>query len=425
MRRIVKVAQREYLATVRTKTFILGVLMAPVIIAGIVFFTGRINKERTGPRPAVRVALIDLSKELSDELSSSFDRYNESHRQRQIQLQQLDFDETNFERIGRRQKEKLRDGRLGMYIVVDSDVISGQGEVHLYTYSTKASDFDVPFTVENLLNRAVVNRRCELQNISPKLLAELRRRVATEFVDIGSAGKQERVKDKGARVVEMMVPFFFMYLMFFGIFVNGQQMLTSIIEEKSSRVIEVLLSAVSPFELMAGKILGLVGIGLTVVGLWAVAAYTAAIWQGLGVEITTELVLYFGIYYILGFVLLSSILAGIGSMCNTLKEAQSLMMPVTLIFILPLVSWFNLVRNPDGLFSRVLSFVPPLTPMVMVLRLSAGSSTAFMEVFASIALLVAAVLAVVWAAARVFRTGILMYGKRPTLREIMRWLRQR
>ena len=123
-----------------------------------------------------------------------------------------------------------------------------------------------------------------------------------------------------------------MYLLFLGIISVGQHMLSSIIQEKSSRVIEVLLAAISPFQLMAGKILGLVGIGLTVVCLWAVVAYLTAYWQGLNIDIAPGILLYFTIYYILAFLFFSSIMVGIGSICNTIKETQSLMIPVTLLF---------------------------------------------------------------------------------------------
>jgi ABC-2 type transport system permease protein len=222
----------------------------------------------------------------------------------------------------------------------------------------------------------------------------------------------------------MLVPFFFMYLIFMGMVGTGQQMLGSIIEEKNSRIIEVLLSAVSPFQLMTGKILGLAGIGLTVMALWAVAAYTAASLQGLNVDVSAEMLLYFVIYYILGFLFFSAILTGIGSVCNTIKETQSLMMPVMLIFIIPMIAWFKLVQSPNGTMARVFSFIPPVTPMVMVLRLAAGADVWFVEIVASILLLVLAVLAVTWAAAKIFRTGILMYGKKPGIFEILRWLRQ-
>jgi ABC-2 type transport system permease protein len=221
-----------------------------------------------------------------------------------------------------------------------------------------------------------------------------------------------------------MVPFFFMFLMFMGIYANGQQMLTSIIEEKSSRVIEVLLSAVSPFQLMAGKILGIAGIGLTVIALWGIAAYATANWQGLNIEVPVELMLYFAVYYILGFLLFTSILAAIGSVCNTIKEAQSLMMPISFLFILPIMAWPLFVEHPEGTMAKAASFFPLLTPMVMILRISSSSDVSLIEILATMVVLAVAVLAVMWMSAKIFRTGILMYGKRPNLTEILRWLRQ-
>lgn len=424
MSRILKVAQREYIETVKTKTFIISVLMAPLIVAGIVFFAGRISRGKAGPRPPMKVAVSGLSGELLDEVKACFDEYNKSNPSRQIQLEMIDLDHPDPDELSKKQKDRLRRGRLDMYIVLGKDIVEGTGKIRLYTHSTKASDLDLVWKIESLFNRAVVNRRCDLHEISRDELAKLRRHVSIEHIQVGTADGAERVKRDKERIIDMMVPFFFMYLMFFGIFGNGQQMLTSIIEEKSSRVIEVLLSAVSPFQLMAGKILGLTGIGLTVVGLWTVAAYAAAQWKGVNIDVTPVLLSYFVLYYILGFVFFSSILAGIGSICNTLKDAQSLMMPITLIFVLPLISWFKLVHNPQGIFARVLSFLPPLTPMVMVLRLSASSDVRIVEVLASMLLLVVSVLGAIWLAAKIFRTGILMYGKRPRLREVFRWLTQ-
>jgi ABC-2 type transport system permease protein len=100
------------------------------------------------------------------------------------------------------------------------------------------------------------------------------------------------------------------------------------------------------------------------------------------------------------------------------------MMPIILIFIIPLISWYKLVQSPDGTLSRTLSFVPPVTPLVMILRISAGSDVGILEIIASIILLAVAVLVMIWLASKIFRTGILMYGKRPSLREIFQWLRQ-
>jgi len=425
MQKILKVAQREYIETVKTKTFILGIVMVPFIIGGIIFFTSRMARGKTGPKPTIKIAVADLSNELADEIKASFDKYNQANPDRQIRFHKLEAQEDSdtAENEGR---NKLRQGQVDAYVVLDKDILEGSGKIRLYTYKLKASNIDIPSTIENCFREAVVNQRYKTQNISEELLTELSdiRKVPAERLEIGSSDDKDRVQSDIDKVLKMMVPFFFMYLIFMGIVGTGQHMISSVIEEKTSRVIEVLLSALSPFQLMAGKILGLGGIGLTVVSLWAGAAYLTARWQGLSIDITAELALYFAIYYILGFLLFSSVLAAVGSICNTIKETQSLMMPIMMVFIIPLLAWFKIVQSPDGTLARVFSFLPPLTPMVMILRLSAGSDIWIVEIFASIVLLVAAVLAAIWIAAKVFRTGVLMYGKRPGLWEVCRWLRQ-
>ena len=422
MQRILKVAKREYIETAKTKTFIIGILMTPIIIGAIIFFTKAVSGGKAGPRPPINVAVTDLSKTLVEDIKTSFDDYNKRNPDRQFLLRSLEVqhDANSTEAQG---KDKLRNGQFDVYVVLEEDIIEGPGKIRFYTYKPKPANVDAFWTIENFFRKAVENRRYEIEKIDQKLLARLRN-VPLERLEIGAAGDKEKVQSQGQRIAGMMVPFFFMYLIFMGMVGTGQHMLSSIIEEKNSRIIEVLLSAVSPFQLMAGKILGLAGIGLTVMALWSAAAFAAARWQGLNVDVGSDLIVYFIIYYILGYILVSAILTGIGSVCNTIKETQSLMMPVMLIFIIPLMGWFKLVQSPNGTLARVLSFVPPVTPMVMILRLSAGSGVWFVEIAVSILVLAVAVLIVIWAAAKIFRTGILMYGKKPGIFEILRWLRQ-
>jgi ABC-2 type transport system permease protein len=425
MQKILKIAQREYVETVKTKTFLIGILITPAIIGMILFVNSRISRSITGPRPPKRVIVADLSGELLTEIEGLFEEYNESNSKRQILLKELQADESSVERT----KEKVRNGQVNAYFVLEADSVDGSGKIRTYTRSTKVADLDFLSRVEGLLNQAVVNRRCKLKNVSQELLNELRRRVPRERVDIGSASQEKRISE-GEQFAKMMIPFFFMFMMFMGIFGMGQHMLTSVIEEKSSRVIEVLLSAVSPFELMGGKILGLAGISLTVLALWAFAAWGTAYyagakwWAGVKIDVPAEILPYFVVYFALGFLLFSSILAGIGSICNTIKEAQSLMMPINFMFILPLAGWFYFAQHPEAAPTRALSFFPPLTPMIMVLRLTSSPDTPFLDILASIILLAAVVPLVISLAAKIFRTGILMYGKRPGLREVLRWLRQ-
>jgi len=423
MSKILKVAQREYVESVKSKTFIISVFMAPLIVVAIIFFTSRITKTKPGSRPPLKVAVTDLSSRLADVIDASFDTHNKSSDNRQIIVSQTTADANSFDKQFALQKNRLREDKIDAYVVIDPNIVSGDGKISLYTYKTKASNFDAPWIIENLCKTAVREYRYKTWNVDKELIDELQK-VPTQQIEIGEAEGQEKVKSEGEIITSMMVPFVFMLLMYIGIFVNAQHMLTSVIEEKSSRVIELLLSAVNSFQLMAGKILGLTGIGLTVIALWAFAAYSAAQWKGFPIDITGWLFLYFVLYFILGFILLSSITAGIGSICNTLKDAQNLMGPITIIYIIPLMSWFKLVQSPQGTYAVALSYVPPMTPLVMVLRLAASSEVPIIEIFATLALLAFSVVVVIWISAKVFHTGILMYGKKPRLREVFRWLRK-
>jgi ABC-2 type transport system permease protein len=422
MQKILKIAQREYIETVKTKAFILGILMLPLIVGAIIYFTSRMSRDKTGPQPPVKVAVNDLSGVLIDRIKASFERHNKNNPNKQIMFHQLEEHE-NPNALDEQARRKLRRGQVDVYVLLDSDVLDGSGKIHLYTYKQKASNMDVLSTIQYICYNGVVDQRYNMQNLSKDLIRKLRN-VPIERVEIGSTEGRDRVQSRTDTVLKMMVPFFFMYLMFLGIISSGQQMVSSVIEEKSSRVIEVLLSAVSPFQLMAGKILGLAGTGFTLVSLWAGAAYLTARSQNLNIDVTGEIVVYFTIYYVLGFLLVSAILAAAGSICNTIKETQSLMMPMTMIFIIPLLSWFKVVRDPNGTLARLFSFIPPLTPLVMVLRLSSSSDVWTGEILATIILLAVTVLVAIWAAAKIFRTAILMYGKRLGLREVCRCLLQ-
>jgi ABC-2 type transport system permease protein len=421
MRKIYKVAEREFIETVKTRTFLLGLVLIPALIVALILFGERFAPRKDRPRTPVRVGVTSSSNELSEKIETAFREYNESHLQSLIILTLLDAGEGSAEERG---KEELRQGRLDVYTMLEGDLEGKTGAIRFYTYKPNPSHVDALWTVESLLRDAVINRRYEVRGIDRAILDEVQK-VPLRRVELGAEQGQEQEQSEGQRVARMMVPFAFMYLIFIGIVGMGQHMISSIIEEKNSRIIEVLLSALSPFELMAGKIVGLAAVGLSVMAVWGAGAYAAARWQGMQVDVSADLLAYSLIYYILGFVLFGAILAGIGSICNTIKETQSLMMPIMLVFVIPMVAWPRLAQEPNGALARVLSYVPPATPMVMVLRLSSGPEIWVGEVVASILVLFAGVLVTIWAAAKVFRTGILLYGKRPGPREILRWLRGR
>ncbi|MBI2504466.1 MAG: ABC transporter permease, partial [Candidatus Latescibacteria bacterium] len=227
-------------------------------------------------------------------------------------------------------------------------------------------------------------------------------------------------------------PLAFVYLLWIAVFTSAQMLLNSTIEEKSSRIVEVLLSSVDAAELMAGKIAGTAASGLTVVGSWSVfISLAVAIVPGLlgasamavaHIIVNPFYLCSFVVYFFLGYLFYAALLVSIGSLCNSLHETQNLMMPILVPMMIPLFAMVPVGQDPNGLLARVLSFIPPFTPFVMMNR--AAGPPAPWEYLATALLMVGAIFLATRAAARIFRIGILMSGKPPRLREIWKWLRR-
>jgi len=235
------------------------------------------------------------------------------------------------------------------------------------------------------------------------------------------------VKKGEAKKAQGLTNFFgafaFVMLLFFGLQISGQMLMQSVIEEKNSRIMEVLLSSVSPKELMRGKILGLGAVGLTMIVLWAAVGYTAARLRNFDVASLPN-VGYMLVFFLLGYAFFGTLMATVGSVCNSEKEAQQLLMPIMLPLVFPLMVWFYIAQRPDSTFSRVLSVIPFTVPMIMMLRIAIQTPPAS-QIMTSIIVMLISIWACLRASTRVFRTGVLMYGKRPSLKEILRWVRYR
>ncbi len=216
------------------------------------------------------------------------------------------------------------------------------------------------------------------------------------------------------------------FLMYFVILFYGMNVARSIIEEKTSRIFEVLLATVRPSEMLAGKVIGVGSVGLTQVGIWITVATVAlksqAIGRGLHILPSPGQTALFVLFFILGYVLYSSIASALGAMTNSEQELQQLQIFLMLPLIFTSLIIFNVVSNPDGPVAQVFSFVPFTAPLIMYTRVLVGKPDA-LAVTLSLAGLLVTIAIVLWLASRIYRVGILMYGKKPNLPEIMRWLR--
>lgn len=237
----------------------------------------------------------------------------------------------------------------------------------------------------------------------------------------GSVSSQES-KDS---LTALLLPMGIMLMMFMVIMMSAQPMLESVLEEKSQRIAEVLLGSCNPMQLMAGKLLGTVGGSLTIFALYAIGGYFFAANLDYLDLIPMRVLPWFFAFQILGVLFYSSIFLAIGSSVSQLKEAQSMMMPVWMLLMIPLLTWFVLVQKPDGALAFWLSLFPPTAPTVIMLRMSTGITVPLWEILLSLSLLIAATGFCVYLAGRIFRIGILWQGKAPKFTEMLGWAMNR
>ncbi|MCX8035947.1 MAG: ABC transporter permease [Candidatus Sumerlaeia bacterium] len=420
MSKILAVARREFIETVKNKIFLINLVLIPTLVLGGMALSVHFAKRSVvGPRETRTIVVEDRSGLLADDLREAFAKYNQHRPQQPIVLTvtgpTADAPTTGSEEVVAR----VRAGTVHGYAVIGKDAVEGSAKSFYYLKARNLADMETVSTVQQCIHEAIVAVRARRHNLSPKVLEEIRAWTSLEQIDVGEQARG----GKRNEMVMVMVPFFFLFLMFTGVFAVNQQILTGVIEEKNSRIIEVILSAVSPFQLLAGKVLGAVGAGFILIGVWGGAAYSATLIKGLHPAVPASTLLYFALYFVFGFLMVASFLAALGSMCNTMKEAQSMMTPAMIIFVIPMVAWFHISQQPNGLFAVILSFIPPITPMVMILRIAAWPELSLWQIAASFVLLAVSVPATLWVAARIFRVGILMYGKPPSPREIFRWVR--
>ncbi|MEM8964378.1 MAG: ABC transporter permease [Acidobacteriota bacterium] len=324
--------------------------------------------------------------------------------------------------------EQVDNGELFAYFHIDDDPLSSDGPIGRYVSANLADD-SLPNWMERLATDAVRDRRLVDAEVDPAVARWLRESVDFEVRKVGAeeaAGETD--------VLRQWAPAIFVYLLWISVFSISQMLLTNTIEEKSNRLMEVLLSSVSPLQLMIGKIAGIALTGLAMVVSWVVFFFLAAELLprifGSGADLQIDLgaiasdpvyLVSFVAYFILGYLFYAALLVAIGSVCNSLKEAQNLMTPVTILLMIPLFSMVFIVEDPNGALAKAMSFIPPFTPFVMMNR--AAGPPALWEYVATTVLMVASIALVMWAAAKVFRIGVLMTGKAPKVGEILRWVR--
>jgi ABC-2 type transport system permease protein len=283
-----------------------------------------------------------------------------------------------------------------------------------------SADLATRNTVRDALDKVLTRERLVQQGMTT---ADVKALMAP--IDMKSSNEEQ--DDTGANFAGAYVLFFLMYMV---IMLYGMNVARSIIEEKTSRVFEVMLATVKPGEMMAGKVIGVGSVGLTQVSLWMLAAViltatplmTHLLGGGTHISISAAQVGFFIVYFLLGYLLYSAMAAALGAMTNSEQELQQLNMFLVMPLAACMISLPLVLNAPQNVWSRVLSLVPFFSPLLMYMRISV-SPVPWYEIAASIVLMAITIYVVLWIASRIYRVGILMYGKKPNLPEIVRWMK--
>jgi len=415
MDKVLVVAVREFIETVKTKAFLIGSLLMPMLILALTYGSAWLAKtaerEKLPPRT---IGVLDQTGVTFGALAARVREYNEAYPARPFVVENVPPGPDARESLRRR----VDRGEIYAFLVIPREALAGQSPCELGRRDAQLSAGEA---IERIVNDAIVAVRFAQAEPAIDLarVKQLQQKVGLRTVD----ARTLEATGEGEDIARFMTPFAFMFLLFMGTLSISQGLLTSLIEEKSSRVIEVLLSAVSPLQLMAGKILGMVAVGVLLLVIWGVAGYASAEYRGMGHLVAPYRVLYLVLYFVPGFLFFAAFLAGVGSVCNTLKEAQGMAFPMTIFTMVPIFLWWRITDSPSSTLSLVLSFFPPTAPFVMILRICADPQTPLWHIVATLGLLWLTVIGMIWLAARVFRIGVLMYGKPPTPRELLHWVR--
>ena len=436
MKKFLAVVKREYLQRVRAKMFIVSTILLPLVMSLFGIVPAVIMNIDT---PPVRVAVVDQTGKMYPRLKqalfnddSNQEAQNDNTAERRIAgrssfgsfvLEDSSADES-IEQIRAHLDQRLRTRQIDGYLILPADFLS-HGEAEFF--NNNPGDVMSQRMLQSALNRAVREQRLIEANVDIKTRQGVFQPVDLQSVKIGAAGQE---RDSGGSFALVFGIGFVMYL---AILMYGQVILGAVIEEKETRIAEILFSSVKPFALMMGKLVGVSLVALTQLAIWGMAFSAFAVYgvgflasRGLRASIPSiplSHYIYFGLFFLLGYFIYATIYALVGSMVTTAQEGGQLAMPIILILVVSFYLFFPVSRSPDSAFSFWVSMIPFSAPVAMLVRI-VTQTPPFWQIALSLLIGFSSVLLIMYIASRVYRVGMLMYGKRASIPEAWRWARQ-
>lgn len=422
------VLKSEFTRRVRSKWFILTTLLAPIFLI-LLMVVPPVIGYMAAESNVRRIAVLDQTGVLAESMEAAS---TERH--------QFVPSEQPIDSI----RAAMRNEDFEGYLVLPQSLLEGRGQATYY--SIGGGGLSLESELESIVDFVVDEYRLAIQNAPPEVLSILSSRAEVRLITITEEG--ERADSSAASAALGFVLGFIIYI---AMFLYGAYVMHGVMEEKQSRVLEVVVSSVRPFELLMGKVLGIGAMGLVQMGAWAIFLVALSLSAG-GIasifldpsdfnlpqnvsgeellaqtdfalpQLSPEIFIWFLLFFLGGYLLYASLFAAVGSSVEHQQDAQGLMMPVTILIIIPIMFITVIVESPDAPLAVVLSMIPFFSPILMVVRV-AVTAVPFWQVGLSFLLLCLTFVGTVWVCGRIYRVGILMYGKKPGLRDLVRWFR--
>jgi ABC-2 type transport system permease protein len=411
--RLWAVVRREYLERVRTKGFVIATVLGPLLMAAMMVVPALVA--RSGGKP-LTIAVLDADGSLRPAVEAALREVKEDGKAR------FDVRPGGAEGPGREAalRKAVLDAQLDGFLLLPKDAEASSSASY---YGRNVSNLSDRRALERKVGDVLIGRRLAAAGLDPLRVKDLTRELDLKTIKLTAAGERE---DRGAAFFLSVILLMILYT---SILMWGQLVMTSVIEEKTSRVVEVMAAGLPSTQLLWGKLLGVGAAGLTQFLVWAASLAAISVTAAGPIvgsfrmpEVSPLVLVSFVVFFVLGFLFYAALYAAIGSAVNTVQEAQNFVFPVIMPLILGLVCFPVVLESPDGPFSVTLSLLPFLTPLMMFLRIVVLTPPLW-QIGLSVVLLALAIAAAVWLAARIYRVGILMYGKKPTFPELMRWVR--
>jgi ABC-2 type transport system permease protein len=430
MKRILTIAQSEFLTLVKTKAFIFGLVLMPILMSGFFFFMNYAQKHLDVERRPF--AVIDHTGQLFASVRTAAEQRNaqfvsgDTRTGPEFVPTEVALGGRSADEIKVDLSEQVRKKDLFAFVEIPAEAITASGKVPAVHYYAENTTYEpLPDWLRTTLNEEITKRRFDQAGIDQALIARLNTRTPLStfgLLERAADGTVTEAKEVDA-LARMALPFFFLFLMFMSVMTTAQQLLNAIIEEKMSKISEVLLGSVTPFQLLMGKLLGVVAVALLLALVYFAGGLYALMSSGRLDLLNPALLAWFLVFLVCAALLYGSIFLALGSACSDLKDAQSMMQPAMVLILLAYMGSFIVIQNPESNVAIGMSFFPTMTPFSMMLRMAMPPGPPLWQVLLSVALLIATTGFCVWAGGRIFRVGILMQGKAPTLPELMKWIR--